>query len=266
MNKQMRCVTHGDLKYYTCNTLPIRHAFTCKAGGVSTGFLSSLNLGFQRGDSREHVLKNYHILADALQIPFDKITMTQQVHEDKVMVVTSALAGTGLTKPMDWRADAIVTNIPNVPLIGFSADCVVTLLYDPVSQAIGVCHAGWRGTAAGILGKAVHTMAVSFGTKAQHVRAVIGPSIHACCFETDADVPQAMQHTFGAAAQQYVTPQGAKYFVDLQGLNALSLLQEGVLLENITDSDICTKCNAEQFWSHRVTGDKRGVQAAVICL
>ena len=106
----------------------MRHAFTTKRGGVSTGACESMNLGFGRGDDPENVRRNYHILADALSIPYERITMTKQVHRDAVTVVTEETAGMGLTQPMAWESDALVTNLPNTPLAGFYADCVVTLL------------------------------------------------------------------------------------------------------------------------------------------
>ena len=78
----------GAFQYYTCTRLPVRHAFTTKRGGVSTGACESMNLGFGRGDDPENVRRNYHILADALSIPYERITMTKQVHHDAVTVVT----------------------------------------------------------------------------------------------------------------------------------------------------------------------------------
>ena len=74
-----------------------------------------------------------------------RFTLTKQIHETEVSVVTEAEAGMGLHRPMAWQSDAIVTALPDTPLIGFYADCVVTLLYDPETHTAGVCHAGWRG-------------------------------------------------------------------------------------------------------------------------
>ena len=93
----------GAFQYYTCTRLPVRHAFTTKRGGVSTGACESMNLGFGRGDDPENVRRNYHILADALSIPYERITMTKQVHRDAVTVVTEETVGMGLTQPMAWE-------------------------------------------------------------------------------------------------------------------------------------------------------------------
>lgn len=256
----------GAFQYYACTRLPVRHAFTTKHGGVSRGACESMNLGFGRGDDPDNVRRNYHILADALGMPYERITMTRQVHQDTVTVVTEETVGMGLTRPMAWESDALVTNLPDTPLAGFYADCVVTLLYEPHSQSCGVCHAGWRGTALGILPKTVDAMAGALGARRDSLVAVIGPSIGPCCFETDADVPEAMEKQMGACVRPFIEERGPKFHVDLQGINALLLRQAGVSPENIINSGLCTYCHSDEFWSHRVTRGERGVQAGIICL
>ena len=251
-----------DLIYYTCDAVTTPHMFTTKFGGVSTGHLASLNLGFNRGDQRENVLKNYQILADHFGVPREHMTMTKQIHGDTVRVVDETTMGMGLGQPMSWETDAIVTNLPNVPLCGYYADCVVTLLHDPVSRSIGVCHSGWRGTANGILAKTVQAMQDNYGAKPEHIQAVIGPSIRQCCFETDADVPEAMRDAFGDEAETFIEKRGGKYHLDLKGINALALRRAGV--SHIEISDACTYCQSSRFWSHRATNGQRGSQGAVI--
>lgn len=267
MDKTMRRMKHGDFIYYTCTQLEgVRHAFTTKAGGVSQGDCAGLNLGFNRGDTRENVLENYRILSKALSVDPDRLTLTHQIHQDKVSVVTEETIGMGLSHPMTWESDAIVTALKDVPLVGFYADCVVTLLYDPSTHTCGVCHSGWRGTAMGILSRTVDTMAQQLGTKRESLIAVMGPSIRQCCFETDADVPQAMEQMLGALVTPYIAEKGEKFYVDLQGVNRTLLEDAGLAPQNIVDSGICTKCESKIFWSHRATNGKRGVQAGVICL
>lgn len=267
MSQFMRRITRGGVPFYTCSRLQtVRHAFTTKAGGVSHGDCESLNLGFNRGDTRENVLQNYHILADALSVPYDRLTATCQVHRDEVSVVTKEHVGMGLARPMAWESDAIVTALPDTPLVGYYADCVVTLLYDPATHTCGVCHSGWRGTAMAILRRTAGVMAQSLGTRLESLVAVMGPSIHPCCFETDADVPAEMERRLGARIQPFISARGAKFHVDLQSINAMLLEEAGLLPENIIDSGICTMCRSGEFWSHRATQGRRGVQAAVICL
>lgn len=166
----------------------VRHAFTTKFGGVSTGACESLNLGFNRGDELENVRENYRLLGETLGVDETRMTLTKQIHDTQVSVVTEDKVGMGLHRPMEWQSDAIVTALADTPIIGFYADCVVTLLYDPATHTAGVCHSGWRGMAAGILPKTVDVMAEQLGTKRESLVAVLGPSIRQECFETDADV------------------------------------------------------------------------------
>ena len=165
MHPSMHRNERGSFVYYTCDRLPVRHAFTTKFGGVSRGDCESLNLGFNRGDERENVLENYRILAEQLGMDEGRITMTKQIHDTQISVVTEGEAGMGLHQPMAWESDAIVTALPETPLCGFYADCVVTLFYDPATRTAGVAHAGWRGMAAGILPKTVEVMAEKLGAK-----------------------------------------------------------------------------------------------------
>ncbi|MBR3866620.1 MAG: laccase domain-containing protein, partial [Butyricicoccus sp.] len=194
---------------------------------MSTGEHASLNFRRGHGDAEENIRRNYHILADSLAIPADRLTLTHQVHEDRVIAVTEDLVGTGFAKPLSWEVDALITDLPDTPLVGFYADCVVTLLYDPVSRSCGVCHAGWRGTARDILRKTVDQMAAQYHADRSSIVAVIGPSIRVCCFETDADVPTAMESVMGSRVQPFISPRGQKYDIDLQGINRMSLLSAG---------------------------------------
>ena len=202
MHPSMHRNERGSFVYYTCDRLPVRHAFTTKFGGVSRGDCESLNLGFNRGDERENVLENYRILAEQLGMDEGRITMTKQIHDTQISVVTEGEAGMGLHQPMAWESDAIVTALPETPLCGFYADCVVTLFYDPATQTAGVAHAGWRGMAAGILPKTVEVMAEKLGAKRESLIAVLGPSIRQECFETDAYVPAARASVYRGKGRQ----------------------------------------------------------------
>ena len=177
MNESMCRVQRGSFVYYTYRRIPVRHAFTTKFGGVSTGACESLNLGFNRGDELENVRENYRLLGEALGVDETRMTLTKQIHDTQVSVVTEDKVGMGLHRPMEWQSDAIVTALADTPIIGFYADCVVTLLYDPATHTAGVCHSGWRGMAAGILPKTVDVMAEQLGTKRESLIAVLGPSI-----------------------------------------------------------------------------------------
>lgn len=255
---------NGTFIYYTADNIKTPHMFTTRYGGVSTGYLSSMNLGFHRGDTRENVRKNYEIVAETMGVPVESITATKQVHGDQVTVVRPEHRGMGVSRPFLWETDALVTEQRGIVLAGFYADCVVTLLYDERTEAVGVCHSGWRGTAENILGKTVARMAEAFGSRPEDIRAAIGPSIGPCCFETDEDVPAAMKQKLGGWCETFIRRKGTKYSVDLQGLNAEHLRRAGV--REIADSGMCTCCRSDEFWSHRKTRGKRGVLGAFIGL
>ncbi len=255
----------GDLEYLQADGLSEAvHCFTTRYGGVSEGVYKSLNLGIHRGDSRENVLENYRILGNAVGFLPEDLVFTHQTHTAIVRKVGYADRGQGLFSPVPGDYDGLITNEPGVALIVFSADCTPILLYDPQNRAIGAVHAGWRGTAAGIVANAVAQMRTAYGTKPETLHAAIGPCIGVCCFETGAEVPNAMRDALGAAAEAAIVAKGDKYHVDLKKLNLLWLQQCGVTQVEI-GSD-CTRCQPHRFWSHRVTGDARGSQAAMIML
>ena len=126
----------------------MRHAFTTKFGGVSAGACESLNLGFNRGDELENVRENYRLLGEALGVDETRMTLTKQIHDTQVSVVTEDKVGMGPHRPMEWQSDAIVTALADTPIIGFYADCVVTLLYESWRRIPQACvipaGAAWR--------------------------------------------------------------------------------------------------------------------------
>ena len=251
----------GQLEYLQADGITVPHCFTTRLGGVSTGFLASMNLGVSRGETLENVGENYAVLGRALGFDPKNLVLTRQIHSDIVRVVTKA-DHLGLDHHEYPACDGLITNDPGTALVIFTADCTPILLHDPVTGAVGACHAGWRGTAADIAGKTVRAMAENFGTDPENIRAAIGPNIAACCFETDADVPDAMIAALGDAAKQHITPKGEKYYVNLKAINAQFLHRAGV--RHIDISDACTACRTDLYWSHRRMGQQRGSQGAII--
>ena len=255
-------INQGTLEYLIAEGMGTAHCFTTRFGGVSQGVLASLNIGIHRGDAPQNVLKNYEILGEALGFDVKNLVLSHQTHTDIVRVVTREDTGAGLFAPELEECDALITNVPQLALVVFTADCTPILLHDPVTGAVGAVHAGWRGTAAQIAGKAVAAMEREFGCRPGDIRAAIGPNIGFCCFQTHADVPQAMAASFGSEAEQWIRPSGDKYYVNLKALNALALRRAGVT--RIQISEDCTVCQSHRFWSHRVTQGERGSQGAII--
>ena len=251
----------GALEYLAAEGISVPHAFTTRFGGVSRAHLASLNLGMHRGDDVENVIKNYTVLGNTLGFDPKNCVLTRQVHGDLIRRVGKQDC-MGLDHGVYPECDGLITNEPGVCLVVFTADCTPILLHDPVTGAVGAVHAGWRGTALDIAGKTALKMMEQYGCRKENIRAAIGPNIAQCCFQTDADVPQAMLDTYGEAAKECIRKDGDKYYVNLKSINALSLRRAGV--EKIEVSDACTACENHRFWSHRVTRGLRGSQGAVI--
>ncbi len=260
----MRTNQIGSLQFLTSDLIETVHCFSTRYGGVSEGPLASLNLGVHRGDKPQNVLDNYKILGNAVGFEPKNTVFTKQIHSDIVERVGAEHRGRGLIFPTKNGCDALVTDEEDVALTVFSADCTPVLLYDPVRRAVGAAHAGWRGTAAGIAAKTALKMHEEFGCEMKNIRAAIGPCISECCFQTDADVPTAMRQALGEDAEQAIREVGEKYYVNLKLLNAIHLRSVGV--ETIDIASECTACEPMRFWSHRITGGKRGSLAAVIML
>lgn len=243
----------------------VLHGFSTRLGGVSPAPWDSLNLDDRRGDDPANVRENFRRLCAALDMDVRRAVLSRQVHRDDVRTVTAADAGKGLWTPRNYdSADALITDVPGLPLVVFSADCNVILLHDPVRRAVGAAHAGWRGTAAGIAGKTVRAMRDAYGCDPADIRAAIGPAIGPCCFETDNDVPDALREVLGDEAAPFMTWNGRKWHIDLKAVNALWLRKAGVTrIDTCAD---CTFCRTGLYWSHRKTGLRRGEQAALIAL
>ncbi len=243
------------------------HAFTTRPGGVSEGIYDSLNLGRGRGDAQELVRENYRRVCAALGVDMGKMVSSSQIHTDVVRRVTEGDIGKGLDREIDYDADGLVTDLAGVTLTVFGADCLTILLYDPLRRVIGAVHAGWRGTALGIAQAAVERMKTDYGCRPERLLAAIGPGISRCCFETDGDVPKAMEEALGARVFDFVDKEkSGKHRVDLKGINTLWLKGSGILSTNIDISPDCTMCRPEKYWSHRFTQGRRGSQATLICL
>ena len=253
--------------YMTAPTLRVKHGFSTRYGGVSTGHLASLNLGSSLGDEPERVFKNYDLLGEAVGIDVRHMAFTKQAHGDAVRTVTEAdvhVFGTDVP----YAADGLVTNVPGLALICFTADCVPVLLCDHVHGVIAAVHCGWRSSVADILKNALEQM-LALGARTETVCAAVGPAIGACCFEVGQEVVDAAEAWLGGSTAGLYAPEdgkAGKYLLDLKGANARRLLQLGLSAEQLAVSDECTFCSHEKYWSHRYTGGRRGTQGSLIVL
>lgn len=252
---------NGKLEYLTAEGISAPHGFTTRRGGVSRGRLESMNLGAHRGDDLENVAENFRILGRALGFDAHNLVLTYQIHSDIVQVVNKN-HHQGFDHRQYPQCDALITKDAGTALVVFTADCTPILLHDPVTGAVGAVHAGWRGIASNIAGKTVAQMVTQFGCDPQNMRAAIGPNIGSCCFQTDAEVPQALIEAYGPIVRLWIQERNGKFYPDLKKINAYALKNAGVA--HIELSEDCTMCQPDRFWSHRVHGDQRGALGAII--
>ena len=254
----------GHLLYYTFDHIRLPHLFSTKHGGVSTGEQASMNLDFAK-DSRENVIKNFQILS-TLGFDFETLTSVSQRHTSLVLAITNDHAGNNISTPNYLEiSDGIITNDNNLTLVTSHADCQALYFYDPVKQAIGLAHSGWRGVADNIADNTVKEMRAAYGTNPADLLVGISPSIGYCCFEVDTPVKDEFLHKL-PFSKKHMTPFGEKTKIDLPTINKVNLTNAGVLEQNIEIAPICTCCNSELFHSHRRSGLQRGCMVAMLRL
>lgn len=244
------------------------HGFSTRKGGVSEGVFASLNLRISgpQSDDPRRVEENYRRFCAAVGADVNSVVLSKQVHEDTIRVVTAADAGKGLFSERDYTADALITNEPGLSLMVFSADCGIFLMHDPVTGCIAAVHAGWRGTVLDLPARTVAELGRRYGAKPENIRVAMGACIGPCCFDTHRDVPDAMLEAFGPPADTFFHAFQGKWQVDLEGTNLWRLREAGIREEHLDALQLCTACNDDLYWSHRRTGDARGVQGALIAL
>ena len=211
------------------------HAVTTRQGGVSEGRCESLNVSYSVADATENVDENLRRAAEAVGSRRDDLFSAYQVHGRDVTVVGAESDG----RP---RCDVLVTNSPARTLMLRYADCTPVLLADTRQAAIGVVHAGWRGSAVRAAEAGVTAMVEAFGSRPAELVAGIGPAIGPCCYTVGADVKTAFADRPGLFHDSRL---------DLWEANRQALLEAGVPPEQIEVAGICTQCQADRFFSHR---------------
>ncbi|MCL2403622.1 MAG: peptidoglycan editing factor PgeF [Coriobacteriia bacterium] len=246
----------------------VHHLFTTRLGGASEGAYSSMNLSALTGDNPDVVMQNYYRIA-SLGFPVESMVFSKQSHGCRVRQITAEDRGKGIVRDCDYKGiDGLVTNDPSVTLVTFYADCVPLYFYDPVKRAIGLSHAGWRGTVGQIGAKTLQSMADHYDSDPVDILVGIGPSICKSCFEVGNEVAEEFAQAFDFASDFIVScgKKPDKSYIDLQGINRQSLICAGIPAENIELSGMCTKENTDLFYSHRAMGLKRGTLAAFMRL
>ncbi|MEE8142367.1 MAG: polyphenol oxidase family protein [Planctomycetota bacterium] len=230
-----------------------------RAGGVSEAPFASLNLGFSSGDDRERVLENRRLLGEHLGISLERWVVGAQVHGRDLVCATRELQGEGARTPSRrlTRADAVFLPEPGIFALALSADCPLVLLADPTTRRAGIAHAGWRGTALGV----VETLLEAFrdaGSRIEDLVAGISPGICGRCYAVGEEVFAALGHLPGAALARK-----GKH-LDLRRLQRAQLEHAGLTRGAIRVSQACSSCEPERYYSHRRDGAGTGRNGALI--
>jgi YfiH family protein len=254
------------------NKLPwLFHGFSTRA---------TENLGFTSKEVRKRVEQSRNRFLTPLGGSAKLVTL-RQLHSDVIHAIASQPAET-------LAGDGLITNVPNIALGIFTADCFPVLLADSKNKAVGAFHAGWRGTSASIAEKGLGLMQREFGTRAQDVYATIGPGIQQCCYEVGEEVKSKFESQFQYASDLFreikdSDPVHEKYpllfmnmrapghgdlcvklHLDLREANRRQLLSLGVKENRLFASSECTACNVGRFFSYRAEKGNTGRMMAVI--
>lgn len=238
--------------------LPLVHAVFTRLGGVSRDPFATLNVGHTVGDDQTAVAENHARVYARLGLSEDRVVTAQQVHGNRVAVVTAADAGRVCP-----ATDGLATAAPGLALLLRFADCQPILLYDPDHHALGLVHAGWRGIAQGIARRAVETMQEAFGTRPRRLLAGLGPAIGPCCYTVSHEVASAMGYALPDWTR-VMQSEGDEWRFDLPAANAQQLAAVGV--RAVEQAHLCTACHNDVFFSHRGDRGRTGRFAVVAYL
>lgn len=257
------------ISYRILDDIPwLKNAVSTRLGGVSKDYLASMNLGFNRGDLDENVIRNHEIFANVIGVNPKNIVTGNQTHTTNVKVVTKDDCGKGIYRDRNYTdIDGLITNKKGIVLATYYADCVPLLIVDTKNKAIGLSHSGWRGTVGKIGKVTIEKMGELYGTKPEDIVACIGPSICQKCYEISEEVAVQFKEAFPDNIKEILIDKGnGKYQLDLWECNRINFKEAGVLPENIKVTDICTCHNTDVLFSHRGHNGKRGNLGAFLSI
>ncbi len=253
----------AGLRYFQFESLlseKLTQAVFSRKGGVSPIPWSSLNLGSTVGDEPARVSENKNKLLSAIGYSPNQLAQIHQVHSANVQVVNKP----GGRNSVLVQGDAMISNTPGLLMLMRFADCVPILFFDPVKNAAGIAHAGWKGTVKEVVIAVVNELKSQFGTNPADLLTGIGPSIGPDHYEIGDEVIEEVKRTFHNNWDQVliIGPDSVK--LDLWEANKISLRNAGV--KHIETAEICTACSVKDWYSHRAENGITGRFAAVIGL
>jgi polyphenol oxidase len=269
------------------------HGFSTRVGGVSKVYGGhALNLGFTAHDTKAAVERNRRefiaLLTTVERKPRSRsqqppLLTLRQIHSDLIHRITEISENN-----VPLAGDGMLTNLPGVLLGILTADCLPVILVDPKCRAVGIFHAGWRGTAKRIVEKGVGEMHRWFGSEPRDLKAAIGPGIRGCCYEVGPEVRSAFEAQFSYGSELFretkerneihekypllfLTARAPghselpkKIFLDLAQANRRQLIAAGLSPKNISDLGLCTHCQQDLFFSHRGENGVTGRMMAAV--
>ncbi|MEN8172505.1 MAG: peptidoglycan editing factor PgeF [Chloroflexota bacterium] len=251
------------IRYFTFDIFDntaVTHAVFTRHGGVSPKPWASLNMGGTVGDPLDHVASNRISAFRSVERAPESLYDVWQVHSADVVVANQP-------RPLDQpylKADAILTNKPNISLFMRFADCVPILLHDPANKVVGLVHAGWQGTVKKAVQSAVQKMSDQFHSDPDKIIAAIGPSIAAHHYQIGQNVIEQVQGTFSDHIDELLLKENGDVQFDLWAANRLILEQAGV--RQIEIAGLCTACHNDDWFSHRFEKGQTGRFGVLIAL
>jgi YfiH family protein len=254
----------------------VTHGVFAREGGVSPAPYATLNAGLSSGDDHTNVGENRRRIVETLPGQPPLVT----VHPVHGITVVEIAAGTPVHEHVGalvapGQADALITHQRGLGLFWAYADCAPVLLIDPQREAIGLVHAGWRGTSGAVVLAAVTAMGERYGTQPDDLHVCIGPAIGPCCYEVDAPVRAAFDaHPLAGPHAVFSTvmvrddagEERASLLLDVVASNVAQLRAIGVPEDQIEASGLCTSCRRDLFFSHRGEHGRTGRFAVVLAL
>ncbi len=204
-----------------------------------------VNLAITLSNVDSKCREDMEFVCQSANFNIENLTSNIQIHSD----IVNKIDENNICQKIE--GDALITNVPNVPLLIFTADCVPIAIIDKKNKAIGLAHAGWRGTFDEISKKTIEKMNKYYNTNVNDLVCIIGPSIGPCCYEVSKDLVEKFNMNFTNSTEKFYTIEEDKYKLDLWKVNELILKECGVKDENIINLNLCTSCNSDKFHSYR---------------
>lgn len=211
-------------------------------------------------------IENRKKICNLLSLPIENLVLSRQVHGKHITLVTAQDRGRG-NLSYDTAipsSDAMITKEVDTPLVSLSGDCPILGFFDPVQKAIGLAHAGWRGTALEIAFHTIQAMRKEFQSNPNDILAAIAPSIGPCCYKVQEEVLEKVKNL--SWGKKTIQKREGFYYLDLWLANTEQLLSAGLKAENIECSKICTACHLDKFFSYRIEGANSGRCAFILSL